>query len=188
MPGQRHRQKFAEVVDANYKRIFRGALSVTGDRHLAEEIVQDTFVVAFKKFGGFSDRASAFTWLYGIMLNKYRDHCRRGKLRKRLGFVRGNPDGEEIGRVVASDSTLAENLARHDEGNLLMRAVEKLPFRMRTVVAMHYFDGLRLSEIAEVLQCRPGTVKSRLFSARKRLYDVLRQKIKGDHENAMPRS
>ncbi len=77
MPGQRDCQEFADVVDTNYKRIFRGALSLTGDRRLAEEIVQETFILAFKKFDSFSGRASAFTWLYGIMLNKYRDHCRR---------------------------------------------------------------------------------------------------------------
>jgi RNA polymerase sigma-70 factor (ECF subfamily) len=79
-------------------------------------------------------------------------------------------------------------LASRNEGELLMQAVDGLPFKMRTVIAMHYFHDLTLKEIAEVLGCSPGTVKSRLFNARKRLYRVLRGKVRGDYEYAMPRS
>ncbi|NQT84906.1 RNA polymerase sigma factor [bacterium] len=178
MPGQQKRQEFAEVVDATYKRIFRGALSVTGDRHLAEEIVQETFVLAFRKFDSFSGRSSAFAWLYGIMLNKYRDHCRRRKLLKRLGFVRANADPGGTKDSEAVDSSLADELANHDESEFLMKAVDGLPFSMRTVIAMHYFDDLTLREIAEILNCRLGTIKSRLFNARKRLYQALRGKVR----------
>jgi len=178
MPGQQDRQEFAEVVDANYKRIFRAALSVTGDRHLAEEIVQETFVLAFKKFDGFSGRSSAFTWLYGIMLNKYRDHCRKRKLLRRLGFVRGDANPGEAGKVEPVGSSLSTELANSDEGEFLVNAVEKLPFKLRAVVAMHYFDDLPLHEIARILNCRLGTVKSRLFNARRRLYQALRGKVR----------
>ncbi len=177
MPGQRDRQDFAEVVDANYKRIFRGALSLTGDRHLAEEIVQETFVLAFKKYDGFSGRSSPFSWLYGIMLNKYRGHCRKKRLLRRLGFVRADTNPGETRNVEASGSSLAAQLANHDEGELLTKAVERLPFKLQAVVAMHYFDDLPLKEIAQILHCRLGTVKSRVFNARKRLYHALRGRL-----------
>ncbi len=178
MPGQQDRQKFADVVDANYKRIFRGALSLTGDRRLADEIVQETFVLAFKKYDGFSGRASAFTWLYGIMLNKYRDHCRRRKMLRRLGFVRADANLGKTKNIEVAGSSPAAQLANHDEGELLTKAVERLPFKLRAVIAMHYFDDLPLKEIAGILNCRLGTVKSRLFNARKRLYHALRGKVK----------
>lgn len=178
MPWQRDRQDFAEVVDANYKRIFRGALSLTGDRHLAEEIVQETFILAFRKFDSFSGRSSPFTWLYGIMLNKYRDHCRKKRLLRRLGFVRADTNPGETRNVEAADSSLGDELANSDEGELLTKAVDRLPFSMRTVIAMHYFDDLTLREIAGILNCRVGTIKSRLFNARKRLYHALRGKLK----------
>ena len=188
MPGQQDRSDFNQVVDANYQRIFRGALSVTGDRHLAEEIVQDTFVVACRKFGGFSGRSSAFTWLYGIMLNKYRDYCRKQKRLRRLGIVRTEDNPGETRKVEDENSSTTDTLLSRDEGGFVMEAVDGLPFKMRTVIAMHYFHDLTLNEIGEVLRCSPGTVKSRIFNARKRLYRVLRGKVKGDHENAMPRS
>ena len=180
MPGQQDRQDFTEVVDANYKRLFRGALSVTGDRHLAEEIVQETFVVAFRKFDTFSGKASPFTWLYGIMLNKYRDHCRKRRLLRRLGFVRADVNPADIENSRTAHSSLGDKLAKSDEGEVLTKAVDRLPFKLRTVVAMHYFDGLPIHEISKILQCRLGTVKSRLFNARKRLYQSLRGKVRND--------
>jgi len=54
MPGQQNREEFAEVVDTCYERISRGALSVTGDTHLPEEIVQETSIIPFRKFDSFS--------------------------------------------------------------------------------------------------------------------------------------
>jgi len=188
MPARQDRQKFADIADANYGRIFRGALSLTGDRHAAEEIVQETFLVAFRKFGRFTGKSSAFSWLYGIMLNKYREHFRKIRLVKRLGFVRANVNSGETGNVRPINSPAGVELANSEESELLMKAVDRLPFKLRAVVAMHYFDDLSLRDIAEILNCRPGTVKSRLFNARKRLYQSLRGKVKDGCQDAVPKS
>ncbi len=188
MPGQRDVQKFTEVVNGHYERLFRGALSVTGDRYLAEEIVQDTFILAFRKFDTFTGRSSVFTWLYGIMLNKYRDHCRKGKLLRRLGFCRAPSNPVEIKNVKDESCWPADKLANRDDTGVIVQAVEKLPFKLRTVVTMHYFDDLSLSEIAAILNCCLGTVKSRLFNARKRLHRALKGKLGQVHQNALQRS
>ncbi len=188
MPEQKAREKFAEVVDACYERIFRGALAVAGDRHLAEELVQETLVTAFKKFDRFSGNSSPFTWLYGIMLNKYRDHCRKKRLLRRLGFVGAGENRVEANNVRAADTVLADELASRDDRGVVVEAVGRLPFKMRTVIAMHYFDDLPLDQIAGVLNCRVGTVKSRLFNARKRLYHTLKGKLKDGGQDEVPRS
>jgi RNA polymerase sigma-70 factor (ECF subfamily) len=188
MPEQEAREKFTEVVDACYQRIFRGALAVAGDRHLAEELVQETFVTAFKKFDRFSGNSSPFTWLYGIMLNKYRDHCRKKKLLRRLGFVRPGDSRVEADNVGDADIILSGELASRDDCGVLVEAVNRLPFKMRTVIAMHYFDDLPLDEIAGILKCHVGTVKSRLFNARKRLHHTLKGKLKDGAESDVPRS
>ena len=175
MPDQRDHQTFDEIVDAYYHRMFRGALSVTGDKHLAEEIVQETFLSAFRKFDTFSGRSSVFIWLYTIMLNKHRDHCRKIKLLKRLGFVRAD-DGVTGSATSGSSSPYAE-LAKSEKRELLREAVYKLPVKLREVVAMHYFDDLSLNEVAKMLDCNLETVKSRLFRSRKRLRQTLRGKL-----------
>lgn len=177
MPDQQDHHEFDEIVEAYYERIFRGALSVTGDKHLAEEIVQETFLSAFKTLHTFSGRSSVFSWLYTIMLNKHRDHCRRVSLRKRLGLVRSDAGPARPGTVTSAGPSPYAELARSERRELLRRAVYKLPVKLREVVAMHYFDDLSLSEVAAILDCNVETVKSRLFRSRKRLRRTLRGKL-----------
>jgi RNA polymerase sigma-70 factor (ECF subfamily) len=178
MPDQQDHQSFDEIVELYYERIFRGALSVTGDKHLAEEIVQETFLSAFRKFDTFSGRSSVFSWLYTIMLNKHRDHCRRIKLLKRRGFVRTGADPEPTKTVTTGSPSPYAELAKSEKSELLRKAVYRLPIKLREVVAMHYFDDLSLSEVAKILDCNLETVKSRLFRSRKRLRQSLRGKLR----------
>jgi len=166
-----------EIVDAYYERIYRGALSLTWDKDLAEEIVQETFVAALRKLESFSGRTSVFTWLYRIMLNKYRDHCRRKGLLRRLGFVRAEAHRSRTEIVKSGDASPAAELAISEERQLLKCAVDRLPEKLQIVVIMHYFNGMPLNEVAQVLNCRLGTVKSRLYSARRRLYQMLQAKL-----------
>jgi RNA polymerase sigma-70 factor (ECF subfamily) len=177
MSNQQDHQEFDEIVDAYYERIFRGALSVAGDKHLAEEIVQEAFLSAFRKFDSFSGRSSVFNWLYAIMLNKHRDHCRRIKLLRRLGFVRGSVDPERTITATSSRSCPYVELAKSEKREFLRRAVYRLPVKLREVVAMHYFDDVPLNEVAKILDCSLETVKSRLFRSRKRLRQTLRGKL-----------
>lgn len=177
MSGQEKAEDFARVVDEHYSRVFRAAVSVTRDRRLAEEIVQETFLAAFRKFGSFSGKSSPFTWLYRIMVNQFCRHYRREKLRSRLGFVRGENHSRQIENAESRSASPAAEAVRSEERRLVLEALERLPVKLRLPVAMHYFDGLPLSEIAAVLRCRVGTVKSRLFQARRRLCDGLRQKL-----------
>ncbi len=179
MSGQNEKQDFAQVVDSHYQRIFRAAVSLTRDCHLAEDVAQETFLAAFRKFDAFSGRSSVFTWLYRIMLNNFSKHWRRRSLLRRLGFVRmsDNLDGS-VGLSSGNPSPSAE-LVNSEERKLLMKTVDGLPAKLRVVVAMHYFDEMPLKEIAEVLQCGLGTVKSRLFHARKRLCKKLQRELEG---------
>lgn len=184
---ERHALMEPEVVDAHYGRLFRAALSLTWDSHLAEEIVQETFLAAFRKLDGFSGKSSVFTWLYRIMLNKYRDHYRKRGLLRRLGFVRAERMPGQ-GRTISSNTpSPAAGLVISEERQFLKNAVDQLSEKLRVVVVMHYFDDLPLAEMAKVLNCRLSTVKSRLFEARKRLYKALKGKLKDGHENAVPR-
>ena len=186
MSGQNEKQDFAQVVDAHYERIFRAALSLARDRHLAEEVAQETFLAGFRKFDSFSGRSSVFTWLYRIMLNNYARHCRKRSLLRRLGFVRANANGRETASVTSANPSPIAGLVNSEERELLHKAMDGLPAKLRVVVAMHYFDDMPLREIADVLQCGLGTVKSRLFHARKRLCKRLQRKLQGSYEHAMP--
>ena len=188
MSGPDKKQDFAEVVETHYDKIFRGAVSVSGDRHLAEEIVQDTFVSAFRTFDSFSGRSSVFTWLYRIMLNNYCKHCRKKKLLRRLGFVRTRDGVASTSSARSPAPSPPEILAKAEQRQLLMTAMESLGPKLRIVVAMRYFDDLPLSQMAEILGCQLGTVKSRLHSARKKLCRTLQKEPQGGYVQAVPQS
>ena len=167
----------ADPISVHYERIFRAALSLTWEQHLAEDIAQETFRAAFRKLDSFSGRSTAFTWLYRIMLNKYRDHWRKKSLLRRLGLVRGEANAEEAERVRSKDPSPAAELERTEERECVRMAVGNLPRKLHLVVVMHYFDDLPLAEVSRILNCRLGTVKSRLFAARKRLHQSLEGKF-----------
>jgi RNA polymerase sigma-70 factor (ECF subfamily) len=167
----------ADPISVHYERIFRAALSLTWERDLAEDIAQETFRAAFTKLDSFSGKSSAFTWLYRIMLNKYRDLCRKKGLLRRLGLVRAEANAEEAGRVSSKDPSPAAELQKSEEREKVRIAVANLPRKLQLVVVMHYFDDLPLTEVSRILNCRLGTVKSRLFAARKRLHQSLEGKF-----------
>ncbi len=150
---------------------------MTGDKYLAEEIVRETFLSAFRKFHTFSGTSSVFNWLYTIMLNKHRDYCRRIKLLRRLGFVRPGASPQRSRTVFSGGNSPYAELAKSEKGEMLRKAVYRLPVKLREVVAMHYFDDLSLNEVAKILDCNLETVKSRLFRSRKRLRQTLRGKL-----------
>ncbi len=95
----------------------------------------------------------------------------------RLGFVRADANSGQTRNAMSRDSSPAAKVANSEERELLRNAVDKLPTKLRVVVALHYFDGLPLNEIAGIVGCRLGTVKSRLFSARKRLCQIPQGKL-----------
>jgi RNA polymerase sigma-70 factor (ECF subfamily) len=177
MPDHRDHRGFDAVVNAYYERILRGALSVTGDRHLAEDIVQETFLLAFRKFDSYSGESSVFTWLYAIMLNRFRMHWRKTKRRKRLHSLPIGDNPAWPTNLTSSHRSPYAELADSELSEWLIEAIYKLPVKLREVVAMHYFDDLTLNEVAAILKCRLATVKSRLFRSKERLRQTLRGRL-----------
>lgn len=133
-------------------------VQLTGDRGEAEELLQDTFVAAWRAAGGFNRRSTVLTWLLGIARRRARD----GRRRRRLPTV----DKELFELAVAGFEELA--LARLELGQL-GRLVAQLPAAHREVLSLALVQELSYAEVAEVLGISVGTVKSRLHAARRAL-------------------
>jgi RNA polymerase sigma-70 factor (ECF subfamily) len=133
---------------------------LTGDRDVAEEMVQETFVRALRSARRFEGKSSVWTWLCTIGLNCLRDRLRRKKARRRWRDTEGKLEGVEY----RGPSPLA--LATHeDELRALRGAVERLPGNLREVVVLHYFQEMSLGQVADVLGLGYGTVKYRARKA-----------------------
>jgi RNA polymerase sigma-70 factor (ECF subfamily) len=147
---------------------FRTAYVITGSAADAEEVVQDAFVKAYRARGRFRSGAPFRPWLLAIVANEARNRRRSSARRARLSLELA----EERPSGGAAPSPEVALLAREQRAELLA-AVDRLGEEQRAAVVCRYFLGLSEAETAAVLDCRPGTVKSRLSRALARLEEEL---------------
>jgi RNA polymerase sigma-70 factor, ECF subfamily len=143
-------------------------LLVTGERVLAEEIVQDTMLAVWRGAGSFRGESSARSWVIAIARRQTRDRLRSRRLRVvDDAFLADQPGSDPGPEVMALDrAELAE----------VMAAIRELAASHREVLGLVFGSGLSLPEVAGVLEIPVGTVKSRLFAARTALSRTLNEK------------
>ena len=149
------------IVERYFSRIHRAALVLSGNPWDADDLAQETFLVLSRQFEQFRGGSSVYTWLYGILLNLDRNHRRRGSLRQHKLRVLWNQDfaGERSTPAAESSVEVAE------WKRSLWGHVAELPDSQRHTLVLRFSEQLRYEEIAEVLGCPLGTVKSRIFHA-----------------------
>jgi len=170
---------FEELVYRYEGELYGLALRVVGNREEAMDAVQEAFLRIFRGLNKFRGQSTFRTWAYSITLNVCRSKLassasRKGKLTESLT---GDPDGD--GRP-ASDpkdqSADPERAAMGTElGAVLKRALATLSLKHREIIVLREIEGLEYDEMASVLHCSQGTVKSRLARAR----HALRMKLEG---------
>lgn len=149
-----------ELFSSYYNDALLYALSLTRDRHLAEELVSDAF---FKALKSADDSIAAFKpWLLAVLRNDYVSHLRRYSRRAELHEQ--IPDSEE---------ELLEALLRDEEYRALYHAIGLLPDKHREVITLFYFENLPVREIARVVGKSETNVKVTLCRAREKLKEFL---------------
>ncbi len=138
-----------------------------GDRMLAEDLVQETFLRALKSIRQYLYPRPFKPWLYAIALNLVRDHYKQAEIR----HVEAMRDVFEP----ISDDPPSDRLQATEEAKRVAAAVSELPIRQREAVILRYYQCLPLGEIAQVLHVPLGTVKSRISLGLKRLKVCLKE-------------
>jgi RNA polymerase sigma-70 factor (ECF subfamily) len=156
---------FGELVARYQARAVRLAWTLAGGD--AEDAVQEAFVKAYRSLDRFRPGAAFRPWLFTIVANEARNRRRSAGRRERLAVRAG-----ALAPAGAVCSPEDEAVAA-DRRRLLAAAIETLGDRDREVIACRWFAGLTEAEMAVVLSCRPGTVKSRLSRALERLRAAL---------------
>lgn len=142
---------FHEFVAARSAALFRGALVLTGNREAAEDLAQETLERACRKWRTIAAKDAPDAYVRRIMVNLANDRWRRFRRLTMTPHSEGGDlpaPGDEYGQV--------------DRRDQLVRALQQLPMRMRTVVVLRYFHDLSDSEIAADLGVSPSTVRSQL--------------------------
>lgn len=160
------KQTLDKLAREHYDRLFRAALFMCNDPTAAEDLIQETFLAATGSLKAFQGRSSHYTWLYGILLNKF-----RGWLRSKGGAVSlhqlvQDPDGTDPIEGLADNTPSAHEEMVRSETALIVRSVlDELPPHHRSVLALRYLEDMSYEEIAQTLGCSLGTVKSRIHYA-----------------------
>jgi RNA polymerase sigma-70 factor (ECF subfamily) len=169
------RAEFARLVDAHYELIYRLAIKMVSDAQDAEDILQETFIKAFRHLQGFDGRSSISTWLYRIATNEALMFLRR---RKPEQYSIDDPletdEGEIVPVQIVDWCCLPEEELMSAEARLhLDQAVANLPPSLRVVFILRDVQRLSTREVSEVLNLSESAVKTRLSRARLRLREEL---------------
>ena len=160
--------RFDELYAAYADDVLRMAYFYLADRHKAEDVCQDVFIKLYTH-GHTIAPGREKAWLLRVTVNSCRDLWRGAWLKR---VVLGAPT---LDIIPAQDETLEQR----EEKAELMRAVQKLPAVFRETVLLHYYQGLGISEIAQMLDLPEGTISSRLSRARKKLEVLLKEEATG---------
>ncbi|NOX66198.1 MAG: sigma-70 family RNA polymerase sigma factor [Chlorobi bacterium] len=134
-----------------------------GDSEFVDDIIQDVFISVYHKIKEFRFESKFTTWLYRITVNKCRDYLRKKRVRSIFTPIK---DSHENIQSTAMRTDI-------DIPQLVRKAIERLPEKLRIPLILRDMDGFSYSEIAEKLDCEVGTVKSRIFRARESLKALL---------------
>lgn len=145
----------------------------------AREVVQETFVRAFRNLDGFKGDSSFYTWLYRIAFNLSIDLQRKESKRTNVEYDEGLPPSDAPmafgGKTQGEDPFTA--VRNQELGSRIFRAIDDLTPDHRAVIILREIEGLSYEEISQTLDCSLGTVMSRLHYARKKLQAKLRELI-----------
>ena len=137
------------------------------DQAECQDIAQDAFIKAFRAIDSFRGDSQFYTWLYRIAANTAKNHL-ASRARKSPAYAVDVDDAEHFeGESGLKDYTNPENMLLTDEIKAtVFSAIEKLPDDLKSAITLREIDGLSYEEIAEVMDCPIGTVRSRIFRAR----------------------
>jgi RNA polymerase sigma-70 factor (ECF subfamily) len=159
---------FTALVRDHLDVVFGLVLRRVGDRQLAEDLVQEAFLRAWRARASLRDPERARGWLCVIAANVVRDHVRARAARPAEVFDLG-----QAGHLAAGDDP-AEAVAATETARALIEVLARLPAQHREMFVLRERDGLSYREIAAVMDCPIGSVMSGLARARERLLEVLR--------------
>ncbi len=174
-------EAFDALVRKYQERIYSVVYHMTSNHEDAAELAQDAFVRAFRALPGFKGESSFFTWLYRIAVNQTLNYLKHRRHRGHLSLNDLDLQAENDPDLLAliSEQTPRRELNLRELQERLNAAMQKLSDTHRMVVTLHDIEGLRHEQIAQIMKCNVGTVRTRLHYARQQLQAYLADWMQG---------
>jgi len=154
---------FRMLVNRHKEKVHNLIFLTTGNDNKVDDLGQEVFIKVYRNMKNFKQEALFTTWLYRITVNVCKDELRKQALRKVL----------QISDTVQNQIKITNNKDELPLSNLVHQALIKLPKKLRIPLILKDIEEFNYEEIAEIMQCELGTVKSRLFRAREAMHKQL---------------
>jgi RNA polymerase sigma-70 factor, ECF subfamily len=179
---------FGVLVTRHRDRLWAVALRTTGNREDAADALQEAMISAFRRADGFRGDALVTTWLHRIVVNACLDRLRRNKVRVAQPLPDDLEEYAARGAVLATgdDADPEAQAVLGDRRSVILAALDRLPPDQKAAIVLVDLEGYPVEEVARMLECPTGTVKSRCARGRARLAALLRES--GVTGTAEPRS
>ena len=165
---------YMELIQPYTERLLRKAIAMTKNDDDAEDVLQDALISGFRSIGNFRADSGVYTWLYRIVINKSKDFLLKTKNRGEKPIS----EGEYL--ILDERMGYEKKLELNDESDYLIKKINLLDDVFKQVIELRYFEEMSYAEIATVLDCNIGTVKSRLFKAKEILKHMILNDEKGE--------
>ena len=152
--------------------------------HLAEDASQEVFIKVYRYLEDFREDANEKTWISRIAINVCKNYRRTSWFRKvQIGLQTEDEANILEDKVYQKEKSIEEELVNRIESSELLKGVMSLPIKYREVILLHYYQELKISEIAEILHISEGAVKMRLSRGRNKMGNMLME-VKANGELA----
>lgn len=162
---------FDHLVLKYRERIFSVIYNLTANKEDTYDLSQETFIKAFQSIGRFKAKSSFFTWLYRIAVNTTLTHLKKNRFKSFLSFetLHEEASPSDVLEALSSKSNTEKPALLKELQYKLNEALQTLSVKHRTVIVLFEIDDLSHQEIADIMNCSVGTVRSRLHYAKKLL-------------------
>jgi RNA polymerase sigma-70 factor (ECF subfamily) len=170
------KRAFELLVEKYHRRLLRLLSRMVRDQDEVDDIAQETFIKAYRALPNFRGDSAFYTWLYRIGVNTAKNYlATRKKAMPTISDQSMGDDDEPDERLVAQDISTPETVMMSKQVAMAVnQVVEALPEELRTAITLREMEGLSYEEIAEMMGCPIGTVRSRIFRAREAIAAKLR--------------
>lgn len=166
-------EAFRALVERHSRGVFRLAYRMTGNQHDAEDVVQESFLRAFRQLHKFDERASFGTWLYRIVTNCSLDVVRSRQRRSEHMTPPGENAEDPVLALPSHEPTPERTALSSEVRERVAEAMNDLSETERAAFVLRHYEGLRIEEVSRILECHPGAAKHSVFRAVQKLRRAL---------------
>lgn len=168
---------FKELMDKYQKPLYFHIVRMVKDKEQVEDLIQESFMKAFRNLKSYNTNYAFSTWLYRITTNHTIDYLRKKKLQTMsIHDPIKTSDGYMQFQIEDEGAETDRKIIRKQRQNIIQEAIENLPEKYRVVIEKRHLEELSYEEIADELDLPLGTVKAHIFRAREMLYKALKDR------------